>query len=440
MDSPVAWRWLLRLLLALCVASASELNISSPTSSGCAAHLAHNNNREGVECAYAMTVSRNWIPGFMTLLHSVERANGPHDHCGYVFLWNPMVPDSQLSAQEKKMIKHIVGSKPTIYHRVDSDRLSYFKRVPHLRSGVLLAWMKLDLFYGWANECGMPQQIIFLDTDMLVLNSLTFIQHHLAREALSNRSNDKWVLHGSANWYGVAGWLFSADMTPVKPQFVNTGFLAFRRPAPVEFLNALQRRIEERIHDDLKIYIADQDVINNAFDSAHLRTAALHVHRNWYANYRPNSDETLRSWRVAHWMGVEKPWGKKGHTNAPVRFNDRALPRLDNMWLDECMQMATRAASVANLTIDCGDGVVRNVPGRVDASAYYLGLALLAIAFTVWHTIATCQKRYGDRCACSSVSAALSLWVFAVYLTADWDHAGWVREPLGLAEFEFANG
>ena len=352
-----------------------------------------------------MTVSRNWLPGYMTLLHSVERVNGPHDHCGYLFIGSPMVPDSQLSAPEKKIIRHIVGSKPTIFHNVDSDRLSYLMRVPNLRPGVLLAWMKLDLFHSWANECGMPKQIIFLDTDTLVINSLTFIQRYLKQQQQdaqqSNRTSDKWALHGSANWYGLSGWVFATDMTPAKPRFINTGFLAFRRPAPEEFLNALHRRIEQRIRDNLKIYMADQDVINHAFDNSNLRHSERKLHQNWYANYRPNSEQSLRGWRVAHWMGVEKPWGKKGHTRGPVRYNDGVLPRLDSMWLDECHQVATKALLVANLTIECGDGVERAV-----------------------HRVI-----YGAR---MSVSAAVALWVFAAYLTADWDHAGWFREPLGL--------
>ena len=383
-----------------------------------------------------MTVSRNWLPGYMTLLHSVERVNGPHDHCGYLFIGSPMVPDSQLSAPEKKIIRHIVGSKPTIFHNVDSDRLSYLMRVPNLRPGVLLAWMKLDLFHSWANECGMPKQIIFLDTDTLVINSLTFIQRYLKQQQQdaqqSNRTSDKWALHGSANWYGLSGWVFATDMTPAKPRFINTGFLAFRRPAPEEFLNALHRRIEQRIRDNLKIYMADQDVINHAFDNSNLRHSERKLHQNWYANYRPNSEQSLRGWRVAHWMGVEKPWGKKGHTRGPVRYNDGVLPRLDSMWLDECHQVATKALLVANLTIECGDGVERDVPGRLDKAAYYLILALLAIAYAVWSTVRPCKERYGDCCVCLSVSAAVALWVFAAYLTADWDHAGWFREPLGL--------
>lgn len=399
-----------------------------------------------MECAYALTPARAWLSGFLTLLSSVERASGPHDHCGYVFVWSPLVPDSVLTPQEKRVVKHIAGQKPVLYHQVDSERLQLWSSVPHLRKGVLLAWMKLELFFDWHDEC-QPRQVIYLDTDMYVLKSLSFVHRVLAKEEedAAKSVGSKWTLHGSANWFGFSGWVIQSDMTPTHPPFINTGFLAFRRPAPKAFLDGLRRRVDERISNDVKVYLADQDVINHVVGNGRAPPGvSLHVHRNWYANYRPNNNVSLHSWRVAHWMGVEKPWGKRGHTNAPVRYNDAVLPHLDMMWLSECrallVSLSAANLDMSNVTISCGDGVTRNVPGRVDESAYYLAGTALVLVLVVRHTFAGCKEACGARWAWAAVCFVAVLWGMLCYLDADWDHAGWIREPLGLSDFEFANG
>jgi len=416
---------------------------------GVAAHSAALCNRsERPKCGYAITASRPWFSGFITLLSSVEHANGPHDHCSYVILTSPLARDTQLTAGEQQLVKHFARKKRVIFREVDAERLRHWGTVPHLRSGVLLAWMKLDLFFDW-HDCNQPENLIFLDTDMFVLRSLTFVHRHLesvgrviadpSSKPKMSAAAPKWTLHGSTNWFGVSGWLFRMDTTPPHPFFVNTGFLAFKTPAPTEFLEAMESRVAERIRDDLKIYMADQDVINHAFSKGKFKDSSLHVHRDWYTNYRPEGDETLAKWRAVHWMGVEKPWGKRGHTNAPVRYCDQALPKLDAMWMTQCHKVAADAQALhfVNVTVHCGKGVTRSVPGPVDVSFYYLAVMAVLTVLLVRQTHGACRRACGCGCAGCGACFAVALWAFAVYLTTDWDHAGWVREPLGLASFEW---
>ena len=131
---------------------------------------------------------------------------------------------------------------------------------------------------------------------------------------------------GSSNFYGwFGGWVHSAETTPKDPKHINCGFLAFTTPAPQTFVAAIEERIAERIRKNVMLFSADQDVVNMALQRTGEEQYA--VHTDWYANYRPNSEATLKRWHVVHWLGLTKPWGLKGHTRGEIRYNDRTLPQ-----------------------------------------------------------------------------------------------------------------
>jgi hypothetical protein len=174
----------------------------------------------------------------------------------------------------------------------------------------MMSFAKMELFYDKG-----PRSIVFLDLDMLVLRPFGFVQKYL-RELPKEGPHSAWALHGAANFYGVSGWLFSAETTPKRPWYINCGWFAFRTPVPANFLGEIEARVSERISKNVKTFSADQDVVNIALDR---HPEQRQVHGDWFTNYRPNSPETLANWKIVHWMGVMKPWGLIGHTTAPVR-------------------------------------------------------------------------------------------------------------------------
>ena len=385
-------------------------------------HATHTHDHHHIECAYAITVTRRWFVGFTTLLHSLVRHSGESDMCGILFLGHSSLPDSALTESELQLVTQITGTKPIIWHEVNATRLQWWRSVPYIREGGIMAWLKLELFY---LDTHQPRSVIYLDTDMLILDSLTFVHDYLRKP-----DEKEWTIYGSGNWYGVNGWLFTAETTPSAPAFINTGFLAFRPPATASFQQRLDERVKERITKRLKLFLADQDVVNTALSRG--PGNEMLVRRDWHANYRPPNNASVATWRIAHWMGVVKPWGQRGHTDAPVRYNDQALPLLDTMWRDECAEVALKAKQLGGgggggVTINCGKPFVRNVPQRLEDSVYYFLLLGLILVALIRLLRVPCREYFGHRCANAAAVVVFVLYAFAAYLDAEWDQAAWIR-------------
>ena len=318
---------------------------------GASGGLARDSRRlEPFACAYAFTASRKWLVGMLTLVSSLARHNEPTDACVYRVLWHPSISDTVLTAAERGMLTETARTARVEWVQVDSRRYATYRQLPYLRDGAIQSLVKLELFYNARDEV-----VVFLDVDMLILKSISFVAEHVAAAR-----DLPWRLHGSSNFYGVSGWVHSAEVTPKVPKHINCGFLAFSTPAPADFINRIERRIYERTRDRIEIFSADQDIINHG-----LRKEQYAVHTDWYTNYRPNSDATLARWRVAHWLGIEKPWGVQGHTRGEVRYNDRTLPQIDALWADECRAVrATLSSRYPDASIDCRTPT-RELPGLV---------------------------------------------------------------------------
>ena len=181
-----------------------------------------------------------------------------------------------------------------------------------------------------------------------------------------------------------------------------------------------------------------QDVINHAVRaSAAGGESVSDVRRDWYTNYRPNTEAMLERWRVVHWMGVRKPWGQRGHTDAPLRYNDGLLTSLDQLWRDECHALASEVSKLdevggaRNRSLHCGMPFRRRVPQRVDDSAYALGGAALTGLVVMRLGWRPCREKHGRSCALVAATSLMCAWAFAVYLVAEWDRsAAWLREAM----------
>jgi len=287
--------------------------------------------------------------------------------------------------------------------------------VPNLRPGAVMSFAKMDIFFDKG-----PHSIVFFDLDMLVLNPLGFVHSEVSR--LANKSVHHWAMHGSANFYGISGWVHSFESTRtafIFSKYLNGGWFAFHSPAPVSFLSSMEERLTNRIRDNVKTFSADQDVVNYALNK---RPEQMHIHLDWHTNYRPNSEAELAHWRAVHWMGVPKPWGKVGHTTAPVRYNDRTIGMLDARWRQACEAAVSYAEAPAALASECATQPHRVVPGPLPTD--FVVLMLLALVLGACGK-ATQMRRRGWACLAM-------LWLGAMYLDADWDHSP-VRRMVGLA-------
>merc|ERR1711879_566194 len=74
--------------------------------------------------------------------------------------------------------------------------------------------------------------------------------------------------------------------------------------------------------------LGDQSLINYALAN---RTM-IKLHRDWYTNYRPNSNAEFRKWRIIHWAGCKKPWGGIDSFNG----GEQAAPMINDMWSIAC--------------------------------------------------------------------------------------------------------
>jgi len=159
----------------------------TPSDPGAAASSHHG---AGV-CEYAFTATRNWLLGVLTLVASLDTANGPHDGCGYRILWHPTLPDTVYTPGERALVESVAGRKSdkVRWQLVDSDRLAQYGRLPYLREGAIQSIVKLELFYE-----PRPATIVFLDVDMLVLKNLSFV-HAALRADVKNHT--PWRLHGA---------------------------------------------------------------------------------------------------------------------------------------------------------------------------------------------------------------------------------------------------
>lgn len=367
-------------------------------------------------CAYAFVPSRDWFIGFITLLQSLTTNSDANDEaCGYLFLGHPELPDSQLNASETHLVHRLLEKRQMHWHTIHSGRLALWKQVPNLRPGAMMSFAKMDVFFDKG-----PHSIVFFDLDMLVLKPVGFVHTEISR--LTARNKTDWAIHGSANFYGVSGWVHPYDTTDLSLMlnpYLNGGWFAFHAPVPASFLSLMEERLHNRIRDNTRTFSADQDVINYALRK---HPKQRHIHTDWHTNYRPNSEAALAHWRAVHWMGVPKPWGKVGHTTAPVRYNDRTIKLLDARWLDACRGAVAAVKAPAALAEQCATQPNRVVPGPVPFDFLVLvalGLLLLAVGV---------KKRLHSR---GWVFLA-ALWLTVLYVDADWDHSP-IRRILGLA-------
>ena len=81
-------------------------------------------------------------------------------------------------------------------------------------------------------------------------------------------------------------------------------------------------------------------------------------------------------WRIVHWMGVSKPWGKRGHTIAPVRYNDQTIVELDARWRRACEDAVRLITPLGGgyLRDDCAKQPTRVLPNRLPIEFGYLAL------------------------------------------------------------------
>mmetsp|Transcript_38199 Transcript_38199/g.100808 ORF Transcript_38199/g.100808 Transcript_38199/m.100808 type:complete len:395 (-) Transcript_38199:176-1360(-) len=368
-----------------------------------------------VACAYAMVPSRAWILGLYTLLHSLVVNLDADDQCGLLFLSHPLLPDSQLTEQEWASVETLAGKHSIHRHNINTSRIKLWGSVPYLRSGANMSFAKMELFYAKSHAI-----LIFLDLDMLVLKSMSFVHR-----ALQNESAHDWKMHGSANFYGIAGWVFEAETTPLTPRYINAGWLAFRAPVPDAFLNAIEARIHARLVERIKTFSADQDVVNHA-----LADSQMKLHDNWYTNYRPPSLALLKEkWVAVHWMGVTKPWGKHGHTIAPVRYNDRVIMELDRRWRSQCEGMkrllaasgTASAAAVSDTRLECSVQPTRHPPGRLPDQCYYLivlGAIAWGVSAYVWFALFV-RKLLSCEGRAAIIIALQVMWLWACISVAD---------------------
>ena len=343
-----------------------------------------------VECAYALVPSRKWFLGLVTLVSSLTRYSDEVDaKCSYLFLESPLLPDSQLTQEEHGFMDKLAKPRRIHWHTISAPRIQLWGSVPFIRDGGNMSFAKMELFYSKSRA-----SIVFFDLDMLVINPLGFVHNFLRKEP-----RHLWSMHGSANFYGLSGWLFGAETTQMSMRltgsYINAGWLAFNTPVPDSFLDAVEKRVETRLKHRVKTFSADQDVVNHALQA--LKARGIHmsqVHPDWYTNYRPRDVSLLKSWHAVHWMGVPKPWGSTGHTIAPVRFNDQTIVVLDNLWRSEC----ERAVSTISTTTphrpplggrylfdSCATQPKRHIPSRVaDEAWWFIVLALVGLPCAAW--------------------------------------------------------
>ena len=82
------------------------------------------------------------------------------------------------------------------------------------------------------------------------------------------------------------------------------------------------------------------------------------LHTDWYMNGKPIADPKLLSkWRVAHWMGREKPWGVRTQSLHNQTYGEfkrdpkdmMSLPMMNRYWKAACLETQKLAPLV-----DCG--------------------------------------------------------------------------------------
>lgn len=373
-------------------------------------------------CAYAFTASRNWLVGVLTLVSSLQSSNGPQSPlCGYRILWHPELADTVFTPGERELVETVAGHPKRVqWVRVNSTRLQQYQRLPYMREGALQSLVKLELFFTPHTEA---RSIVFLDVDMLVMHNLTFV--HSAVLADWRNTETPWRLHGSQNDYGImGGWVHSRETTPRNPKHINCGFFAFATPVPASFIAAVEGRIAERINKNIQLFSADQDVINTAL---HRTGDEQAVHTDWFANYRPNSDAGVAKWHVAHWLGITKPWGLKGHTRGEIRYNDRTLPKLDALWAVECRKVSLSAApqlEALNMTLGCRTPE-RELPSYIHPGLVRAVTLGLAVQLSVLLTMRRARVRSRSGWAAAVVVSTV-MWIIYLGLFGLSD-AGWRR-------------
>ena len=333
-------------------------------------------------------LSRYYV-GLLVLLHSLARLNGAEPDCGEVLIiWHPSFEETVLSPRQRTELSCVSGTRQVRYVRVDDERAALWQRVPTRCncSEASASLLKLETFYMERRD----HAIIFLDSDMLVLQPLNRIAMWMSYRANSSmpvgatptarNMHGTWFLHGSAH-RGSGGAL---------PSAIQLGFHAFVQPAPTDLRDALTRACLTLIERNKIKGNLDQDVVGLALRAlgerdepkrfnrskrlGRARPRQLFLHGDWHVratptagtstptgrasesqccplsslappqtNYFPLGRPDINKKKAIHWAGHPKPWSCAGRRRDLTYFGTNGKGRsqefyahVRSFWQAEC--------------------------------------------------------------------------------------------------------
>lgn len=239
------------------------------------------------------------------------------------------------------------------------------------------ALLKQELFFVRQNS-----SMIYLDTDMLAINSTLFVHGFLHQEP-----QDQWRLHGS-----------NPNTTA---DYINSGFMAFRLPAPKVFLESLTYTFKWAVSSHVSSH--DQDLINralchnNSLSQSNCGSQRMQIHHDWFMNYKPYNGNDMKKWRVLHWSGCDKEWG------APGAFNrdEHPIPEMSESWKTMCISVESKCVDsfrASNMSCGASATTVPPPPQRpiyawfLDVSVLLCLLVPLPVLLLLWGVV---QIRFG---------------------------------------------
>lgn len=265
-----------------------------------------------------VTLDSGYIYPLCTMLRSLVNSN-PKECI------NLYVAHSSLTEQDFSQIKTALGNHDTEVYPISIDE-SLFKNAPTKKR------ITKETYYRIFAPLYLPQyvdRILYIDPDTVILNSLHFFYH--------TDFGDNLII-GAKHFDGfVNGWNRFRLTLRKSDHYINAGIMLMNIEKMRELVTA--EKIFSCVRRNyLRLFLADQDVINIMFDgkTGTFSEYQINLDERCFRRLARNMsvDEALsiveKDTVIVHYNGKEKPWKAQYSGNLKCFFDMYSKPQLVN--------------------------------------------------------------------------------------------------------------
>ena len=233
----------------------------------------------------------SYFIGGVILLYSLKKHNMFNNDI--IIFYSSLTKGSNLKKEHRNFISKYFSNVKFI----DVENKIYLKYVDEYEK-MFSAFLCLEAILN--ENVSKYNKVCFLDSDMLILNNISFIFNKM----------DTFKLNGSLN--DCPHFNFYIENKNV----INTGFMVY----DTKIRNRLSIKITDFMHNSKdKLPQWDQSIINKSLKNDFVNSV------DWFCNFKPSPNELKeKKWNIVHYTGQFKPWNcfqnRTNHVNRNESF------------------------------------------------------------------------------------------------------------------------